>query len=288
MLLTHFLRLGVAALRPLYPEAEARSLVQLLCHERLGTENYTHIVDPQFQVDAAREQSLCEDLERMAAGEPIQYILGKAQFYGRDFRVNPAVLIPRPETEQLAREAVRIAKSAAPVRVLDLCTGSGNLAWTLALEVPGTQVVGVDISEEALEVAQNQDFAQQCKSSGASAPTFIQADILQDPPVDLPPFDLVLSNPPYVLESEKAQMRPNVLDWEPALALFVPDADPLLFYRAVARWSARLLAPGGSGLVEINETLGEATREVFAREGFLSVETYVDFSDKNRFIFFSR
>jgi release factor glutamine methyltransferase len=200
----------------------------------------------------------------------------------------------------LVREAIKVAdrlhrlrspygKGAEPVRVLDLCTGSGNIAWSVALGVPGVQVVGVDISDGALEVARGQNFAAELKATGALAPTFVKADVL-DPGQDFPwgPFDLILSNPPYIQEKEKAAMRRNVLDYEPALALFVPDEDPLLFYRAVAAWSIRFFTPDGMGFSEINEELGTDTLEVFRAAGFQEVELLNDFFDKNRFIFYKK
>ena len=202
------------------------------------------------------------------------------------------MLIPRPETEILCREAVATAsrlqrmraaygKGAAPVRVLDLCTGSGCIAWTLAQSVPGVEAVAVDISPEALEVAASQPFK-------GPRPTFVQADILSDIPSAIAgPFDLILSNPPYIRESEKASMRPNVLDFEPELALFVPDDDPLLFYRAVARWSSALLAPEGFGAVEINESLPAETAAVFSEAGFRT-EIRRDLAEKPRFVAFRR
>ena len=300
MLLADFLKNSVSALEPLYPAAEARGIVLMLCEALIGTKSYTHIVEPAYQIDKKDEQPLSDALARLVAGEPVQYVLGKAEFCGRTFHVTPAVLIPRPETELLVREAVKLAdmtrrmripfgKSAEPVRVLDLCTGSGCIAWSVALSVPGVQVVGVDISDEALDVARNQPFAQELKETGAVAPVFVKADVLDtEQAFDFGPFDLILSNPPYVMEKEKAQMRPNVLEHEPAQALFVSDEDPLVFYRAVARWSQRFLSPEGKGLTEINEALGKETAEVFRDFGFSQTETSSDFFDKNRFVFYAR
>ena len=300
MLLTDFLKKGIAALEPLYPTAEARSMVLMLCEQVIGTKSYTHIVDPQYQIDKKGEQPLAEAMVRLQAGEPIQYVIGKTEFCGRSFHVTRDVLIPRPETELLVREAVKLAdmtrrmripfgKSAEPVRVLDLCTGSGNIAWSVALAVPGSRVVGVDISEEALEVARGQNFSQEMKAKGALAPTFVMADILDtEQEFAFGNFDLILSNPPYIMESEKPLLRRNVVDYEPARALFVPDDDPLLYYRAVARWSERFLEPEGKGLTEINEVLGARTREVFTASGFSQAELVTDFYDKNRFIFYTR
>ena len=182
MLLTDFLKQGTAALESLYPAEEAHGIVLMLCEEIIGTKSYTHIVEPQYQIDRKWEQPLARAMERLGAGEPIQYVLGKSEFCGRTFRVTPDVLIPRPETELLVKEAVKLAdmtrrmripfgKSAEPVRVLDLCTGSGCIAWSVALAVPGARVVGVDISDKALEVARSQDFSEELKETGAVAPT---------------------------------------------------------------------------------------------------------------------
>jgi release factor glutamine methyltransferase len=159
----------------------------------------------------------------------------------------------------------------------------------VALEVPGVQVVGVDISEGALSVARGQDFAAELKDTGALPPVFVQADVL-DTAQEFPygPFDLILSNPPYILEKEKPLMRPNVLDYEPGLALFVPDGDPLLFYRAIAAWSERFFSADGMGLTEINEELGAETQAVFAAQGFQDVEQVKDFFDKTRFVFYKK
>lgn len=300
MLLVDFLKKGIAALEPLYPTAEARAMVLMLCEQVIGTKSYTHIVDPQYQIDRKGEQPLAEAMVRLQAGEPIQYVIGKTEFCGRPFHVTRDVLIPRPETELLVREAVKQAdmlrrmripfgKSAEPVRVLDLCTGSGNIAWSVALAVPGARVVGVDISEKALEVARGQNFSQELKAKGALAPTFVMADILDtEQEFGFGSFDLILSNPPYIMESEKPLLRRNVVDYEPAGALFVPDEDPLLYYRAVARWSERFLSPEGKGLTEINEVLGAKTREVFLGAGFAQAELVTDFYDKNRFIFYTK
>ena len=287
MLLTAFLKEGTAVLEPLYPSSEARSLLLMLCEAQLGVQRHTPILEPAYPIPPERLESLLSALERLKTGEPVQYVLGFSEFMGRRFRVSPAVLIPRPETEQLVMEAVQTLRGLPRrARVLDLCTGSGCIAWSLALEVPGTSVVGVDISRQALEVARSQDFPL---PPGAQAPVFIQADILDTAqPFPFGPFDWVLSNPPYIMEAEKAQMRRNVLDFEPPAALFVPDTDPLVFYRAVAAWCGRLLVPGGRGLVEINESLGVDTAEVFASAGFGDVRQMKDFFDKDRFVSFRK
>ena len=296
MLLAEFVKAGTKALESLYPQKEARSIVLMLCEEVLGTENYTHIVEPEFKIDDKKLPELEAAMERLKKMEPVQYVLGHTEFYGRTFKVDPAVLIPRPETELLCRDAIKLGmrvyrmrspygKNAEPVRILDLCTGSGCIAWTMALSIPGSRVTAVDISDAALEVAAGQDFASELKSKETFKPEFIKADVLDsEQEIELGPFDMVLSNPPYIMESEKEDMRRNVLEYEPESALFVPDDDPLLFYRAIARWSQRFMSPDGVGLSEVNESLARQTETVFKAAGYAHTEIVRDLSDKNRYI----
>ncbi len=287
-------------MEPLYPTKEARNIMLMLCENRIGTKSYTHIVEPEYQIKDKFLDGLNADLERLAAGEPVQYVLGFADFCGLRFKVTPEVLIPRPETELLCREAIKIGsrmqrmrkaygKQARPVRVLDLCTGSGCIAWTVALNIPGAEVIGVDISEGAVAVASSQDFAMTIKETEAAAPRFVVADVLAEshPFVD-GDFDLILSNPPYIMESQKAQMRANVLNYEPSTALFVDDGNPLVFYRSIAALSRTCLSAEGKGLTEINELFGPETAKVFSDAGFSKTEVVKDFYDKNRFVFYSK
>ncbi|MBR6279706.1 MAG: peptide chain release factor N(5)-glutamine methyltransferase [Bacteroidales bacterium] len=329
MLLSEFVRRSTRALTGLYPEAEASGLVAMLVEEVTGFKRYTPVIEPRTVVPGAKEAFLREAVDRLAAGEPIQYILGYADFCGLRLRVAPGVLIPRPETEMLVAAASAVLSTASPchserseaesrnllpaARVLDLCTGSGCIAWALAARHPGLQVTGVDISPEALALAASQrDYlaSRHQPVPAASAVTFLRADILADPPSALSVistkaegraekspaeepsaargFDLITANPPYVPEADRAQMRPNVLEHEPALALFVPDADPLRFYRAIARWAQALLAPGGHGIVEIHEAYGPVTAALFAAAGFSDVRILPDFAGRDRFVVFSR
>ncbi|MBO7548267.1 MAG: peptide chain release factor N(5)-glutamine methyltransferase [Bacteroidales bacterium] len=360
MLLSEFVRRSTRALTGLYPEAEASGLVAMLVEEVTGFKRYTPVIEPRTVVPVAKEAFLREAVDRLAAGEPIQYVLGYADFCGLRLRVAPGVLIPRPETEMLVSAASAAISSAtpavistkaegraekspsaspavissapschsersaaesrnllptpaAPARVLDLCTGSGCIAWALAARHPGLQVTGVDLSPEALAIAASQrDFlaSRQQPVPAISAVTFLRADILAAPPAALSVistkaegraekspaeqpsaargFDLITANPPYVPEADRAQMRPNVLEHEPALALFVPDADPLRFYRAIARWAQALLAPGGHGIVEIHESFGSAAAALFAAAGFSDVRILPDFAGRDRFVSFSR
>lgn len=293
MLLSELIRIGSGLLVDLYPEREAREMVFAYMESSAGTKRYTHIVEPQYQIADELADKCVSDFRRMASGEPLQYVLNEAWFYGRRFNVTPDVLIPRPETEILCRTVLTdlpdrvFAPSGRVPRILDLCTGSGCIAWTLALEMPGAEVIGADISDGALTVAENQDFSEEMSHTGALRPRFIKADVLSQPSDDIGKFDIIVSNPPYVMESEKALMRSNVLDHEPHLALFVSDDDPLIFYRAVAQWALRLLNPGGFGMVEINEALASETEEIFRNLNFNDVRTVKDLNDKDRFVTFT-
>lgn len=285
MLLAEFIRESVPALEKLYPSPEARDLVLMLCEERLGVRSYTHIVEPLFEIPEPELPGLKADMSRLAAGEPIQYVLGYTEFCGRKFKVGPSVLIPRPETGQLVDESLKLlAAMGRPAKVLDLCTGSGCIAWSVALGAPGVSVTATDISEPALALARSQ-FKD--VSSGANAPEFVCSDLLGGCREICGRFDLLLSNPPYVMEKEKAAMRRNVLEHEPGIALFVPDDDPLLFYRALASVSLRLLDSSGTGIVEINEALGPETAAVFETAGYRKTEILRDIFGKDRFVRFS-
>ncbi len=300
MLLKDFLNEGVAALEHLYPTKEARNIMLMLCEARIGTRSYTHIVEPEYAIKDKNLGGLKADLDRLSKGEPIQYVIGVADFCGFKFKTTPDVLIPRPETELLCREAIKIGsrlqrmrkaygKSAPPVRILDLCTGSGCIAWTVALNMPGAVVTGVDISEKAVAVASGQDFAQQIAETGAVAPRFVVGDVLSDDRTCISgEYDLILSNPPYIMESEKSQMRANVLNYEPASALFVKNENPLVFYKAIAAISRECFSTDGKGISEVNELLGKESAKVFSDAGFGKTEVIKDFYDKNRFVFYSK
>ena len=280
MLLRDFIQEGRRALLLFYPPQEAGNILTQLFSARLGLPPHTPLVHPETEIPPERLAQLQGDLERLLAGEPLQYVLGFAPFYGREFRVSPAVLIPRPETELLVEMALPFLDAAGPgARVLDLCTGSGCIAWSLLLERPDSIVTGVDLSAEALGVARTQ-FPDK------AAPHFLQADVLSRPRIDGGPFDLLVSNPPYIMETQKAQMRRNVLDFEPGMALFVPDGDPLCFYRAIAAMALEQLSPKGTGIVEINDALGARTAQVFVQAGFSAVSLLPDLSGRDRFVRF--
>jgi len=274
VLLAQFIREAASALEALYPPREARSLVERMVEELQGVKSYEYVIRPDLEA----APQLKDALRRLLDGEPLQYVTGVQEFYDRRFHVAPGVLIPRPETEILVREACVHALQLEEPRVLDLCTGSGCIAWSIALEVPGAHVTAVDLSEEALEIARGQ-FSE-------PGPEFVKADVLGPLEFDGGAFDIVVANPPYIRESEKSAMHRNVLEHEPAMALFVPDSDPLVFYRAIASHAARLLAPGGWGMVEINEALGEQTAAVFEAAGLRKVGIMPDYFGRDRFVTF--
>lgn len=267
MRLSDFRKNAVERLSRIYPPEEATGLVSILLKERLGVESYSFITEPGMEICAPESE-----LDRLCDGEPIQYLLGFAEFCGRRFKVGPGVLIPRPETEMLVERCGK-----GPGRALDLCTGSGCIAWSL--HFAGFDTVGADISDKALGYAAGQ-FPEE------NGPKFLQADIFGKLPVE-GVFDLIVSNPPYIMESEKKLMRRNVLDYEPSLALFVPDGDALRFYEAIAERCGELLAPEGRCICEINEALGDETASIFERHGFRNVALLKDFFGKNRFVEFS-
>lgn len=293
MLLKDLIKEGTHIVSASFPEREAREMVLAYLESVAGVRRHTHLVYPDYEIDEVTAESVRAACKRMSGGEPLQYVIGKADFYGRTFMVNPDVLIPRPETELLCREAITRLKakgvSSDQLRILDLCTGSGCIAWTMAMECPGAEVVAVDISDGALRTASAQNFAGEMNITGAKAPRFVKADVLNSAELleDAGSFDIILSNPPYVMDSEKNLMRANVLDHEPHLALFVPDDDALKFYEAVADIAVRLLSPSGFGIVEINEALGKETAAVFTDSGFSGVSVLKDLSDKDRFVIFS-
>lgn len=259
----------------LYDAREARSIARLLVCERAGITQSALLTDPGAELTV---EGLDRDVERLAAGEPLQYLLGGSEFYGRRFTVREGVLIPRPETEELVDRIIR-SEQSAPCCILDVGTGSGCIAATLALELPEAELFAADIAEEALAVA-----GENFRRLGARV-TLRRADALKELPERFPePFDVIVSNPPYVPESDRAAMHPNVRDHEPALALFVPDDDPLRFYRAIARAGRRMLRPGGRLWFEIYERAAAELAAMLAGEGYTAIERYRDLFDKERMI----
>jgi release factor glutamine methyltransferase len=257
----------------IYPRQEAESLIHWLLEHHLGMRRVDMM---QFMEEKDLPAALKNDFERLKTGEPIQYILGHGPFYGREFSVSPATLIPRNETEELVHLILK-ENPAAGLTILDIGTGTGCIPITLKLEMKAARVFGLDVSEEALEVA-----IENGKILHAQV-DFINCDILKETPI-LPPLDILVSNPPYVAWSEKSQMLPNVLEFEPHLALFVPDDDPLLFYRVIGNKGKLLLKPAGKLYFEINEQFGEEVVALLEGLNYAKVRLVRDINGKNRIV----
>jgi len=270
---------------PLYGEREARSIARLVLSELTGIGIPALIADPSAPLEA---EGLDEIAARLAAGEPVQYVLGRTEFCGRSFSVRKGVLIPRPETEELVlwivrEEGARLRErgpknlDGGPFSLLDVGTGSGCIAASLKLALPEAALYAADISDKALAVA-----AENCRALGADV-ALRRADALADLAERFPePFDAIVSNPPYVPQGERGAMRPNVRDYEPAEALFVPDDDPLRFYRAIARASRRMLRPGGRLYFEIHERFAEEMLRMLDEEGYAHTRLREDMNAKPR------
>ena len=227
--------------------------------------------------DSLRKQ-IDKIVERIDQNEPIQYVLGRSLFCGISFSVTPDVLIPRPETEELV-ELITARHAGSAPRILDMGTGSGCIAVSLAKKLPESRVEAWDISEKVLQVARKNAQENQANV------TFKQVDITRElPPEAVQPYDIIVSNPPYVCLREKAEMERNVLDYEPHLALFVPDEDPLLFYRAILRAGKRLLAEGGFIYFEINRMYGHQTVSLLRQNGYEKTEIIQDLSGNDRMV----
>ncbi|WP_347720174.1 peptide chain release factor N(5)-glutamine methyltransferase [uncultured Alloprevotella sp.] len=271
----------VDTLVPTVEEREARALAFVVLEDAFGlsrTDIYLGKDTAFSEDDTIRLEKI---LRRLEQGEPVQYAIGTAQFCDLTFRVTPDTLIPRPETEELVGWVASLLPSEAPCSVLDVGTGTGCIAISLAKQFPRAQVTAWDISEEALAVAQ-----QNAETNGVTV-DFCQKDVLEvvnESAASAPSSDAlyIVSNPPYICERERAEMEAHVLDYEPASALFVPDADPLLFYRALARLGQQLKAT--AVLVEINQAYGQETVRMFQSSGYSNVELHRDIYGKDRMI----
>jgi release factor glutamine methyltransferase len=258
---------------PLYPETEAAVMVEWLLAHHLGLRRVDMM---HFMEEKDLPERLKMDFERLKTGEPIQYILGHGPFYGREFEVNSDTLIPRNETEELVHLIIKENPSPGK-RILDIGTGTGCIPVTLALEMKEAEVFGLDVSESALEVARR-------NAKKLEAPvTFIHLDILRELP-DCRNLDVLVSNPPYVPYRDKSEMHRNVVAFEPHLALFVPDGDPLIFYRTIGEKGKILLKKGGRLYFEIYERSANQIKELLEKQGYEHVNIHVDLNGKERMI----
>ena len=306
-------RLFIEKLSAKFPQREAEQLMRILLEDLFGIDLKRQLMEPNLCIDERQHYLLSEAVRRLLAGEPVQYVTGMARFNDLLIKVSPAVLIPRPETEELVqkigtglsrkttiqpchssmgsaamsfqrghvreRESMAaVYKDSPPKRIWDIGTGSGCIAIALAKRFPDAEVIAFDVSDEALQVAK-----QNAESNGVEV-TFVHDDVM-NPTSDYfnQPVDLVVSNPPYVCNNERAAMEANVLDWEPETALFVPDDAPLLFYRQILRLAKPQLNPNGQIWFEINERMGEAMVGVCHEMGFAEAEILLDFAGKPRF-----
>ena len=255
-----------------YAEREARSYTAFVCENRLGMRFTDVIVEPA--APCPDHEELPQILAAIRDHCPAQYITGFAWFLDRKFVVREGVLIPRPETEELVRMVTDRYKGRSGLRVLDVGTGSGCIAVTLAAELKQAEVVAVDVSESALEVARENARRHRVSVD------FVRCDMLQEGPSGH--FDLIVSNPPYVTLQEKDEMRPNVLRYEPHRALFVPNDDPLVFYRVIAEYGCRSLNPGGMLWFELNERYGSEVASLLEQSGYSEVAVHDDMFGKQR------
>lgn len=264
-------------LKTLYDDREAASVTGLVLECRMGIRRVDRILRKTELLEPEQEALLLADLRTLLTGKPVQYVLGEAWFDGMLLQVNEHVLIPRPETEEL----VHWVAESAPVApaILDIGTGSGCIPLALQKRLPEAMITGLDISVEALALAKENATCQRLPVR------FLKADILDKATwTDLPGYDLIISNPPYIAQREKKDMHDRVLDYEPHLALFVPDDDPLLFYRQIARFTNRHLYPGGALYLEINEALSADTVRLLEQEGFKEIVLRKDLQGKDRMI----
>ena len=304
------------SLTPLYDAGEAQAIVRTVLDVKYGMTLTDIICGKVNELSADEGRKLEEIIIRLQKGEPVQYVLGEADFAGRTFHVEPGVLIPRPETaelcqwieEDMAGEST-VSSGNSPQatddarRILDICTGSGCIAITLGLNIPNSEVTGWDISEDALRIAQRNVEMMKAGNvriehqDALALPKAAETDNKKmkgndDKEVVKPKgeaktpstqkWDLIVSNPPYICEKEKADMEKNVLEHEPSLALFVPDEDPLKFYRAIAEYASSALKSGGALYFEINPIYEKETREMLLKLDFKDIETKEDAFGKKR------
>ena len=267
------------SLTPLYDAGEAQAIVRTVLDVEYGMTLTDIICGKVNELSSDEERNLEEIIARLQNGEPVQYVLGEADFAGRTFHVEPGVLIPRPETAELCQwieEDVSSLEADERKQILDICTGSGCIAITLGLTLPNSEVTGWDISEDALRIAQGN---VEMLKAGNVRIEYQDALML---PKAAETADIIVSNPPYICEKEKADMEKNVLEHEPSIALFVPDEEPLKFYRAIAEYASSALKSEGALYFEINPIYEKETREMLEELGFKDIETKEDAFGKKR------
>jgi release factor glutamine methyltransferase len=263
-------------LREVYQEEEAGNIVSMVL-EFLGYSRREIALRGNEEIDPKKIVKMDFIMRDLIHHKPVQYVFGEADFYGLKFKVNKHVLIPRHETEELVDLIIRENHLKNP-RIIDIGTGSGCIAVCLGKFIPGSEVTATDISRDALKIA-----SWNAEKNGVKI-QFIKDDVFRTSISCMPCYDILVSNPPYVRESEKKHMRPNVLDYEPGLALFVPDEDPLKYYGKIAEMGMSILKNGAGIFVEINEKFGREVAEIFKDHGFSNIDIIGDIHGKDRIV----
>lgn len=270
-------------LDPIYGVEEVDSFFRLLIEYYFNLKPITLVMNPNYEVDELGAIKMEEALARLKTQEPIQHILGETEFFGLLFKVSEFTLIPRPETEELVQWIVDMCKSRTePLRILDIGTGSGCIPISLGNCLPNTEIYALDVSGEALKVAEENAERNKVEVK------FIKGDILNYETLESGflnlNFDVIVSNPPYVRELEKEEMKPNVLEYEPELALFVPDHDPLRFYKVITKFANKYLKNSGLLFFEINQYLGKEMEELLLANDFKEIELRQDMFGNDRML----
>jgi release factor glutamine methyltransferase len=269
----------VGELGELYSQEEAINIMRLVFQEKLGLTRVDMALNNSKELDEKNRKLIFQIAEKLLEGQPVQQLLGSVQFLNCKLRINKNVLIPRPETEELVQWVVNENKNEEELDVVDVGTGSGCIAIALYNNLTDAKVKAIDVSQSALELAQINAIANN------AAVDFYNLDILnEDNWKKLKSFDIIISNPPYVLESEKGAMHKNVLNYEPHLALFVPEERPLLFYEKIADMALKHLNKGGKLYFEINTAFGKEVKNMLLKRGFKDVVIRKDINDKDRFV----
>ena len=260
----------------LYSPEECRRIARMAAAAWSGEREVKFLTEPNEIIEIIALEQLSDEL---AEGRPIQYVVGRADFYGEEFAVREGVLIPRPETEELVGWALERAEAFPNPQIVDICTGSGCIAIALKKNLKSATITAIDISDEALAIARDNATTLQADVE------FIKDDVLSGlPALTDRHFDIIVSNPPYIPSSEQSAMHINVTGFEPHLALFVADDDPLIFYRHIAQRAREILTDKGVLLFEIHETLAKATASMLEGEGYTDIEIRNDFRQKPRMI----
>ncbi|HRZ42477.1 MAG TPA: peptide chain release factor N(5)-glutamine methyltransferase [Bacteroidales bacterium] len=262
-----------------YTEEEAAAVARILFEDRFGFTRTSMALDPYLRISESGIVRLHKDLRKLKSGMPVQYVTGNARFCGLSFRVEPGILIPRQETEELVKLCAEALCDLNEPMVIDFCTGSGAIAVAIKKSFPASHVFATDYQAGILEIASYNALKNNVVID------YFQHDLLTgELPASLSHFDLVVSNPPYIPESFKADLAVQVKDFEPSAALFVPDGDPVCFYRRLAEYSMEILRPGGVLLVETDHRYNASVAGLFSAAGFGSVASLTDLSGKERFV----